>query len=404
MRNLVGRAALLAWAATLSGEVWAQSNSRLPIPEGVWVDVATQCGSATQTYVHGGGRFGHIYFFGPNASMGPSDETEAVTATGRGTNGYTVVNDSSIEVRPLANGRIAVRAYSRAQGEIWVETMRACPVETLSPRMREAVARHVRAPATVPAAAAPGTPSGPQARWQVARVSEGGIAAYVNGTPALPALIFRCDRGAATIAFNTPGDYATGPRQFAFSGARDERRVIITFVRDARSAGAWVARPDAAIRALFSGAEPVVLVRTEGRSIATLSLDGAGAAIGQALADCPATAAAPTPATPQTAAPVAPLGVAPGYYVEEGQPCRSPTGGVFFYDGRRYGMMYPPDTGPDVVGPIGRPTRRGNAWVLNDGSQVLVLSPTRLRWAYEEMGPPRRLCAAAEIPAGARVR
>lgn len=417
MRILFHSAAFLAAAA--GGQADAQSSARLPIPEGVFVDVATQCAAASNVYAYGGGRFGNIYFFGPNQSMGPSDEAEPVTEASAGRNGYTAVNGGPIEVKVLTGGRIAVRAFSNAEGQVWLYTMRACAPETLSPRMRAATARHFRGAAAAPASPATGpvpVRPAPAGRWTVARVNEGGVAAYVSGPPALPAIVFRCDRGIASIVFNTPGDQSTAPRVVTFVGTGSGRRTAATVARDPRNGGAWAARPDRALREFFTSDDPAVEVQIEGRSIATLSLAGSAAAIGQALAGCPAPAGpglaqgapapAPVPAAPRpaAAAPVPPIGIAPGYYVEEGQPCGNPQGGIFFYDGRRFGMMYPPDTGREVIAPIGRPTRRGNLWVFGDGSAVQVLSPTRIRWSYEEMGPPRRLCGAAEVPAGVRGR
>lgn len=416
-RKLSASMFLLASTASFAASAQAQSGARLPIPEGIWVDVATQCGAASNVYAYGGGRFGNIYFFGPNQSMGPSDETEPVTEASAGRNGYTAVNGGPIEVKVLTGGRIAIRAYSNAEGQVWLYTMRACAPETLSSRMRAATARHVRAaaaPAAPPAAPAAGRAQPmPPGRWALARVNEGGVAAYVAGPPVLPAIVFRCDRGVASILFNTPADQSTAPRQITFVGTSSGRRTAVTFARDAQNGGAWAARPDRALRDLFTGGDAAVEVQSDGRSLATLSLAGSSEAIGQALAGCPLAAGpAPAPARPApppapqpvAAAAVPPIGIAPGYYVEEGQPCGNPTGGIFFYDGRRFGMMYPPDTGREVIAPIGRPTRRGNLWVFSDGSAVQVLSPTRIRWSYEEMGPPRRLCAIGEVPASVRAR
>lgn len=111
-------------------------------------------------------------------------------------------------------------------------------------------------------------------------------------------------------------------------------------------------------------------------------------------------AAAPSNGT----APVAPLNIVAGYYVAENETCGNPVSGVFYYDGRRVGMMYPPETGPAELMPIGRPVRQGNMWRLPDGSEVQVLAPNRLRWSYEELSPPMRTCASDQVPAGARVR
>jgi hypothetical protein len=114
----------------------------------------------------------------------------------------------------------------------------------------------------------------------------------------------------------------------------------------------------------------------------------------------------PPPAPPpsaESARPVGPLGLAAGYFVEEASPCTDPAGMVYYYDGRRYAVIYPnsPDSG---TVPIGHPQRSGGQWEMDDGSQVEVLSPTRMRFTYEETGPPMRLCPTSRIPARLRVR
>jgi len=114
----------------------------------------------------------------------------------------------------------------------------------------------------------------------------------------------------------------------------------------------------------------------------------------------PAPAAAPEGAS----RPVAPLGLAAGYYVEEGSPCSAPSGGIYYYDGRRYAMIYPSTPETSETSPVGHPHRSGHGWDMDDGSRVEVLSPTRMRFTYEETGPPMRLCPTSRLPANIRVR
>ncbi len=105
----------LAPAALMGPPARAQS-ARLPISEGVWVKMDTKCEVATNVYVYGAGRFGSVYFYGPNQSMGPSNETEPLSHVGKGQNGFTVVNDGPLEVAARPNGQAMVRAVSLSEG------------------------------------------------------------------------------------------------------------------------------------------------------------------------------------------------------------------------------------------------------------------------------------------------
>lgn len=115
--------------------------ARPPIAQGVWVPVATACGTASNVLVHGANRFGSLYFYGPNQSMGPADETEVLVRIGRGRDGFTVVNEGPLEVAARPGGQAVVRAYSPSQGVQWSETVRLCPPAALSARLRTAIAR-----------------------------------------------------------------------------------------------------------------------------------------------------------------------------------------------------------------------------------------------------------------------
>ena len=119
----------------------AAQPARLPIAEGVWVKTATPCGTATNVFAHGGGKFGSVYFYGPNQSMGPADEAETLTRVSRGAGGFTIVNEGPLEVSARPNGQATVRANSPTQGVAWSETVRLCPTATLPAKTRAAIAR-----------------------------------------------------------------------------------------------------------------------------------------------------------------------------------------------------------------------------------------------------------------------
>lgn len=114
---------------------------KLPIAEGVWVKTDTKCNQAFIAHVYEAGRFGTVYFYGPNQSMGPANETELLSRVSKGQNGFTVVNEGPLEVIALPNGQASVRAYSPSQGVQWVDQVRLCPAPSLSPKMRSALSR-----------------------------------------------------------------------------------------------------------------------------------------------------------------------------------------------------------------------------------------------------------------------
>lgn len=133
-------ALILAMVAAAIPEAHAQS-SRLPLAQGVWVKTDTQCGAAVIAYVHSGSRFGSVYFYGQNHSMGPADETEVVSHVAPGKNGFTVVNDGPIEVASRPNGQAIVRAVSLSEGVQWSDTVRLCAPASLSGKLRTALVK-----------------------------------------------------------------------------------------------------------------------------------------------------------------------------------------------------------------------------------------------------------------------
>ncbi len=123
---------------------------KLPISEGIWIKTDTSCKAAYIAYVYANGRFGSVYFYGPNQGMGPANETEAVSHIGKGKNGFTVVNDGPVEVASRAKGQAIVRAVSLSEGVQWAETVRLCSAGTLSGKMRNGLIRERLIPAAAP--------------------------------------------------------------------------------------------------------------------------------------------------------------------------------------------------------------------------------------------------------------
>ncbi|WP_157083067.1 hypothetical protein [Novosphingobium lentum] len=135
------RSALLLVAMGTSASPVSAQVARLPIADGIWVKAETACGTAAIAYVKRAGRFGSVYFYGPNQSMGPANETEVVSHVGRGENGFSVINDGPIEVAARPNGRAVVRAFSLSEGVQWTENIRLCAPTTLSAKLRAGLAR-----------------------------------------------------------------------------------------------------------------------------------------------------------------------------------------------------------------------------------------------------------------------
>ena len=140
MTRLGFGAGILAMAISAHGPARA-APPKLPIAEGVWVKTDTQCKSAFIGYVYNGARFGSVYLYGPDQSMGPANETEGLTKIGRGKNDFTVINEGPIEVASKPKGEAAVRAVSLSEGVQWTEVVKLCPAATLSPKFRSGLIR-----------------------------------------------------------------------------------------------------------------------------------------------------------------------------------------------------------------------------------------------------------------------
>ncbi|MBB6123757.1 hypothetical protein [Sphingobium subterraneum] len=134
------RSAILVGSMVVGSTVQAQTV-KLPISEGVWVKTDTQCGAAYMVRVYAAGRFGDVYFYGPNQAMGPANETEVLIKTTPGKNGFTVVNEGPLEVSARPKGQAVVRAVSLSEGVQWSEPMKLCAPNALSPKMRAALLR-----------------------------------------------------------------------------------------------------------------------------------------------------------------------------------------------------------------------------------------------------------------------
>lgn len=111
------------------------------------------------------------------------------------------------------------------------------------------------------------------ASWQSAR-TEGGMAAFNNdGKPAVPALIFTCQKGTVFLYVNLAMDPEQGSRTIGFNAQSSARTSDESFVRDPITGG-WVTRPGAATLALFNDDEFTLSVLLNGLSIAGIATQG----------------------------------------------------------------------------------------------------------------------------------
>lgn len=141
MERIVHCACLLLCIAAAPVASARAQTVKLPIAEGAWVKTDTACNAAVIAHVYGGHRFGTVYFYGPDHSLGPANETEPLTRAGKASDGFTMINEGPLEVLALPNGQAAVRAFSPSQGEQWRNTVRLCSAASLSARMRTALTR-----------------------------------------------------------------------------------------------------------------------------------------------------------------------------------------------------------------------------------------------------------------------
>lgn len=138
-------AALLLSASAVS----AQTPISLPIAQGLWINAASKCATVANGYLFDGARWGAIYYYGPNGSMGPIAELEKIGRTALRKDGFTDMQLGDTEsagyfhVKSLAPGRMMLRTGAPAPEGIQVidDTLVRCPFASLSPKMKVALKR-----------------------------------------------------------------------------------------------------------------------------------------------------------------------------------------------------------------------------------------------------------------------
>ena len=140
----------LSFAAVLllnAPPAWAQPKISLPIAQGLWINAAGPCASATNGYIFDGARWGAVYYYEPNASMGPVAELENIGRTTVLKDGFTNMQLGETEgvgyfhVKSLAPSRMMLRTGAPSPEGIQVmdDTLVRCAFSTLSPKMKVAI-------------------------------------------------------------------------------------------------------------------------------------------------------------------------------------------------------------------------------------------------------------------------
>lgn len=407
-RKLVCTAA----AVGLSAPAVAQTEaSLLPVRVGAWVDEGVPCSAAQSVWVFDGSRTGYVGF-NPNLRRGSQlyGDLSAFTAVKPARGGYT-------EFRPDGFGEVGrmlvkqegddrltlvLRAPGRERIEESAERLRLCPVETLSANVQQALQMFAPALAVAAGSRAEMAQTLPNApTWQVVPPRNGALAlAYVEGPAAMNAVGLQCQQDGSIVL------------SAAAAGQRTDRPLVVTFASPTSGANVDATLNYDPKARFFRGPASSILaglIIEEARSLefrfnavpaGRISTIGSAKAIRTALAPCLGLDAPAAPSAPAGISLTPPLGIAAGFYVDEGTSCTDPIQ-AFYYDGKRAGVIFDEDGFPPD--PIGRVTKEAGEYFLpNAGILVKVLGPERVQLTIQDTGAPMRLCPASQIPQSIR--
>lgn len=380
----------------------ARPVASLPVSKGFWILSTDRCATATNGQAYDGARWGQIYYYGEGASLGPVGEMEPIVKTTALKDGFTDLSfpDAGglgyFRIKSLGGDRAIWRvgAPSRDRFEILDDTLVRCDFAALSSKMQRAVRQFAPAlAAQTSAAATTASSSQPSLPWEVQPISSGKAAIFSgSGLTKMIGLVCEADGGATF--YTQLKTKARGTRLTATFHDDDGGQPQLVLDHVAQT-DVWAGPASSAvIQSLFHGNAITVDFGTMGKD--RISLAGSSKTIREALGPCLYTPASPPPP------PAAPLGISPGYYVEEGSLCGDAIG-VFYYDGRRYGMIYDRADERGIIGAVGKPSKSKNGWLMTDGSTVETMSSGRIKWSFEE-GAAYRLCPAGAIEPSKRVR
>lgn len=401
-------ALLMAILFLLPGYVQAQ-QSLLPITPGAWVQDREQCAAASTAWVYDGTRVGHVFYYvNPRMGHEPQGELSEISLIRKVPGGYTEYKPEGFGelgrmlVKPINSDRISLvlRAPTNRQGmQESEEKLKRCDVNQLAPRMQTALQRF--APTLVASAHGPvATPVSQEkaVRWQVATPANGAPAmAYVEGPPAMNAIGLQCQSdGSFMMSVAAQGQRMDRQLVTTFSSPLDGSNIDATLMFDPRSK-LFRGKVSSALVGLFGGNDTVIDIRISRQPAGQVSNLGSTAAIRNALAPC---LGMESHRTSGGTTPVPPLGIAAGYYVNEGTSCTDPID-AFYYDGKKAGVIFAEDgMAPE---PIGKVTKEGGEYFLpNAAILVKVLGTSRVQLTIQDTGGPMRLCATEQVPQSIR--
>jgi hypothetical protein len=144
------RALLIATAIISATSVQAQQPITLPIAKGFWTNLDQNCSKTHYGYVFDGKRWGALYFYGPNGSMGPAAELEPITQTRGGEGGFTQMQFGGydgagyfrIKSDDATHATYRVGAPHREEIQQTDEPLKLCSYASLSNKMKVAIRQH----------------------------------------------------------------------------------------------------------------------------------------------------------------------------------------------------------------------------------------------------------------------
>lgn len=255
-----------------------------------------------------------------------------------------------------------------------------------------------------------------EARWVFAGQGPSGIAAVMDH-PEFPAIGLRCQLGGGLIFTAMPKQGValppeTQPLLLYFYGSTEGIEGVQQLMKEPGKPD-WSGVLDPRVQSLLYGrdSELKLLASTDGggewQYMTWLSLGGSTAAMRSITQACAGAASQASAGQASGMQPVGPLGLVPGYYVSEYEPCNAPGFETYYYDGKRWGLMWgnQDEYSQNVVEPLGKVRKMGKYLVLEAWDmQIEVASPTRFQPTIQDTGSWTRWCPESEIPANFRAK
>ncbi|MDO9368427.1 MAG: hypothetical protein Q7T68_07660 [Sphingopyxis sp.] len=125
----------------------AREPISLPIATGLWINSPEKCATVRNGYIFDGARWGAVYYYGPNGSLGPVADVETIGRTTPRRDGFTEMQLGEaggvgyFRVRSLGPNRMILRTGAPGPDGIQVmdDTLTRCAFSTLPPKMRAAI-------------------------------------------------------------------------------------------------------------------------------------------------------------------------------------------------------------------------------------------------------------------------